>query len=192
VAFRGEYCSQGRAVDILYSASKYELSGCNLEALAANRWLVIAELVDKASQAHFIVANTHLVNGDSAGAIKTRTAQAKQVVAMLAKANPKGLPVIFTGDFNAADIKADTNPTPLIIAQAGYVSSDLVAAKRTNFEYMSFHGWSQTYTNCQRVDHIWLNQLVVADSFTVQVGPLKNEPSDHFAISAALTVYGTP
>jgi endonuclease/exonuclease/phosphatase family metal-dependent hydrolase len=186
----GQPCSDNRAVDILLNPTRFAVESCAIDPLPSgdNRWLLTVQARELASGASFIVATTHLWDGKAATDDQPRRAQATAIVGLLAARNPSGLPVILTGDLNSAEATA-VNAAPSIIAAAGYVGADLVAGTLVNAQYNTSHGWAQAHQVSEHIDHIMANAKVVANTFGVHYGDPTAEPSDHFAISANLSVY---
>jgi endonuclease/exonuclease/phosphatase family metal-dependent hydrolase len=98
------------------------------------------------------------------------------------------LPAIVTGDLNAAEAFA-SDTAPSILAAAGYLGADLTAPVLVNAQYSTVHGWSKAYAYSEHIDHIMANSRVVANSFEVHYGDPTAQPSDHYAISASVSVY---
>jgi endonuclease/exonuclease/phosphatase family metal-dependent hydrolase len=186
----GVPCSDDRAVDILLNAARFAVETCAIDPLPAgdNRWLLTVQARELTSGALFVVATTHLLDGKAAADDQPRRVQAAAIVSLLAARNPAGLPVILTGDLNSAEATA-VDAAPSIIAAAGYVGTDLVARTLQNAQYNTSHGWTQAYQVAEHIDHIMASAKVVANSFGVHYGDPAAEPSDHFAISANLSVY---
>jgi endonuclease/exonuclease/phosphatase family metal-dependent hydrolase len=186
----GQPCSENRSIDILLNPARFTVETCAIDPLPAgdNRWLLTVQARERESGASFIVATTHLFDGKAAADDQPRRVQAGAIVELLAARNPQGLPLILTGDLNSAEATA-AGAAPSIIAAAGYVGADLVARTLVNAQYNTSHGWAKAHQVSEHIDHIMTNAKVVANSFGVHYGDPSAEPSDHFAISANLSVY---
>ncbi|MDR0431792.1 MAG: hypothetical protein LBH48_00515 [Bifidobacteriaceae bacterium] len=186
----GEPCSQDKAIDILLNANRFAVEECHMDQLPAgdNRWLLTVKARERASDTPFLIATTHLIDGKEAAAASLRQVQTNAVVELLARYNQANMPVILTGDLNSAEASS-TMASPTILASAGYLGADLVAPNLTNAEYTTSHGWTKAHEVAEHIDHIMANYKVVASSFGIHYGDPAAEPSDHFAISASLSVY---
>ena len=196
----------GTSEPILYNADKFELATCGGDTIdvANDRHVVWTVLQDKASGQKLFVLNTHLAVGDNNA--KARAESAQQIVTLLNKYRSnasiaKNLPVIVTGDFNsweAETLTDSTEPLPATIIQqnAGLIGADFTAAKRPNIMMPSMIAWTKPSDLSQfgtRLDHILLDQNIVANSFETVIPStvsMKTMGSDHAPIKADITVYG--
>ena len=199
----------GSAEPILYNAGKFSLAQCGGETLpgAAAIHIEWAVLTDKASGDSIFVLNTHLIVGDQNAAVRAQAAKDLTTRLNAFRSDPaiaQDMPVIVTGDFNSWETEqtADGSISPATIVEQnnGLIGADWTAAQRTNITYPSMIAWRDPTTDPklknnlfgERLDHILLDQNIVATSFEVQVPKTVSHAtmgSDHAPIKASITVY---
>lgn len=122
----------------------------------------------------FLMVNTHL---DHEG-VQAREESVKLILAKIAELNTKGLPVVLTGDFNAA-IDSD-----LIQGLNAEFTQARQAAETTDF-LASFNGWGK---KSSIIDYIYYTGFARCPEFQTITKKFADKPfiSDHFPIKAIL------
>lgn len=122
----------------------------------------------------FLMVNTHL---DHEG-VQAREESVKLILAKIAELNTKGLPVVLTGDFNAA-IDSD-----LIQGLNAELTQARQAAETTDF-LASFNGWGK---KSSIIDYIYYTGFARCPEFQTITKKFADKPfiSDHFPIKAVL------
>jgi endonuclease/exonuclease/phosphatase family metal-dependent hydrolase len=127
----------------------------------------------------FVVVNTHL---DHASA-DARLRGAMQLAGLVESMRP--MPVIVTGDFNAA---AETSePYQQLVARAGLADTWLAADKQRTPAYATYCGYTMPAVGGERIDWILASPEVPAEA--TAINPFSADgrfPSDHVPVQALL------
>jgi endonuclease/exonuclease/phosphatase family metal-dependent hydrolase len=177
---------------ILYNSAVFAVEACGEDSLTVDvdypctsTWAVMRHIP---TGQPMLVISTHLTVGATLNSLRLQ--ETSRLVQLVAEHNPAGYPVVVAGDFNGAAIRTTTSP-PTVMAAAGYIGTDLVAPEVVNGELgttnESFGGVKRDGT---RIDFIFTDPKVAVHSFAVRYAePAGVQPSDHYPITANLTVY---
>lgn len=164
------------------------------------RYATWAIFEQRSTGKRFVFANTHFVYQKSRAAYAHRTSAARQMVDMLTRVNPSGLPVVFAGDFNSGGYRTSANGVYRTIRGAGYVdplggtNSLGSAEKRINTDLKTVNAYARRAPrnpNAPMVDNIFVTPMRVKEWETVArldnagrfIGTI---PSDHNMIKATV------
>lgn len=175
------------------------------------RYAVWAVLKDRVSGKKFFVLNTHLEPGSNTSAAHNdaRIKQAKQVLSLITKYNPKKWPVVVAGDLNSSRSAKPTNGPYLTLTNAGLVDlldnavgswasgENAVVEHAVDVEYNSFNGYESLarrtgYPVGTNVDYILTSKSIRAAVWRTVVDLDANRkfvgtmPSDHNLVTATL------
>jgi len=201
---------------LIYNSETVSLRQAGIYGLSTRsgdvrRFLVWGIFTQKSTGRDFFFANTHLDDAKTDAGYSYRVTQAKQVLAQIAANNPKGLPVILTGDMNSHKWRKPNNAPYKLYVAAGLVdpigNTDFsrtavkpTAEVRIRTEFDSWnnfgakpdqHGW----VNGINVDYVWVSKSVttlefetmvnISDATLKFVGPV---PSDHNMLRASVLI----
>jgi endonuclease/exonuclease/phosphatase family metal-dependent hydrolase len=136
------------------------------------------KLYDREAKRTLLFFNTHLDHASP----EARQKGTELILSRIARRKDQG-PVIFMGDFNAAD----SDPLHAAIQVAGFADVWRVANAGTPAEESgTFHEFTGV-TNRARIDFIYATtDLKIADSSIIRTSRNGNYPSDHFPVRATL------
>ncbi|CAM3532656.1 endonuclease/exonuclease/phosphatase family protein [Kibdelosporangium persicum] len=130
----------------------------------------------------FVVVNTHFDHES-----ENSRQRSAELVRDRINALAPGLPVVLTGDFNAA---AESTPTyDILMGGAGLTDTWVAAAERRTPLYATFHGYRPLVPDGARID--W---ILARNGFAVQAAGINTYsqggqfPSDHLPVQALLTL----
>ena len=205
-------------IPILYRSSVFELVGSDIRTISTHRkrrfgaW---CRLAHRKSGKEILVANTHLLSGDSAAAQRTRLKSLEVLTSWLQKVNTgPGVPVALLGDFNSYN---DYNATGRLDAMAPLYrmglrdsveiadlhTSEVIGASSTNRFGATVDGrWTfgAIRTGNHTLDYIWVDRAFAVRSWQVVTGPGVRQvrdafffapgplPSDHCPVLAELSL----
>jgi len=186
---------------ILYAPGKFTVAHCGYQKISSAgtkgvdaRYATWVELKDKRSHQTVLVVNAHLTaymtkhSSSSSVAQRARAKEAQRLVALVRKHRHAGEPVVLTGDYNSYPGRSATTPLDVLAAH-GFTSADLTARSATDGGYGSFHDFTGARANGEPIDHVIMNDKVVATSYRVHVTDSEKAPSDHYEVSAVLQVH---
>ena len=135
-----------------------------------------ALLKDKASGKKFFYVNTHL---DHVGWEARRKGLAL-IVERIAAMNPKGLPMVLTGDFNMRIDRPEFDDLKQIMENAREV------AARTD-HHNTYNGWGKASKE-EIIDYIWFKGFSACTEYETITKPYMERTfiSDHYPIRATL------
>jgi endonuclease/exonuclease/phosphatase family metal-dependent hydrolase len=176
---------------ILYNSGAFSVEACGEDVLTVDSrypctstWALMRHL---ATGQPVLVVSTHLTVG--AGLNDLRLAETNLLIEDIRQHNPADYPVIVAGDFNAAALRFPVTPSTML-ANAGLLSTDLVAREVFNGQYGTTHRPAPVNTNGERIDFIFTSPKVMVNQFAVRFAePSAAQPSDHYPVWASLTVY---
>jgi endonuclease/exonuclease/phosphatase family metal-dependent hydrolase len=145
------------------------------------RMVTWAKLRDRRTGAVLYQANTHLDNMSADSRVKSA-----RLILDRVRAFDAGVPVVLTGDFNAA---AGASPVYSILTAAGAFRDTWTTAKRRGPQYRTENHWLPPEKDGRRID--WI--LARGDVRTVwtEIDPYRDGdtyPSDHDPVIAHLTL----
>ena len=177
-----------------YKPSKFTLLSSGSFSLGGNHGVAWAKFRTKADKAEFVVANTHLVPGQSASSDSSRRSQMAIALPRIAKI-AGGLPTVWAGDFNSNKSRATDAPAEAFKA-AGLTDAVKIATQKANQDIDSARGPEKIKKNGNQSDHIyvsggisvsrWAQTVVAKDGHYV-----KPFISDHNSIMATVAIPGT-
>ncbi|MFC8733638.1 endonuclease/exonuclease/phosphatase family protein [Luteimicrobium sp. NPDC057192] len=186
---------------VLYAPGKFSVLHCGYSKISSSgskgidaRYATWVELKDKRSHQAVLVVNAHLTaytskhTAGSAVAQRARALEAARLVKLVRKHRHSGEPVVLTGDYNSYPGRAATTPLDVLAAH-GFTSADLTARSNTDGDYGSFHDFTGARANGEPIDHVIMNDKVVATSYRVHVTNSRKAPSDHYEVSARVEVH---
>jgi endonuclease/exonuclease/phosphatase family metal-dependent hydrolase len=161
------------------------------EVIGSNTWggkwprmVTWVKFLDRQTQQEFFLWNTHFAN-DSQAARENSAKLARERVA----AQDTKLPVILTGDFNAA---AGTNQAYHILTRDGFFSDTwMTTTERKGEGLNTSNGFQAIRRNGVRIDWILTRGAFTVD--TVEIVTFSRDgqfPSDHFPVVARLRMGG--
>jgi endonuclease/exonuclease/phosphatase family metal-dependent hydrolase len=137
---------------------------------------------DKRTGGELAVVNTHLDNASE----NARVRGAKLIRDRIA-AFPAGLPVLLTGDFNAAAGNSAAYTT--LVDGAGLTDTWAAAAEHRGAPYGTFHGYHPLVPDGARIDWMLARGKVTVAAAGINTFARDGQyPSDHLPIQALLTV----
>ncbi|ALG15000.1 endonuclease [Kibdelosporangium phytohabitans] len=150
------------------------------------RMVTWVRFADRRTGAQFVAVNTHFDHES-----ENSRRRGAELVRDRINAVAPGLPVVLTGDFNAA---AGTTPTyDILVNGAGLTDSWPAAAERRTPLYATFHGYRPLVPGGQRID--W---ILTRGAETIQAAGINTHaragqfPSDHLPVQALLTLRTSP
>ncbi|WP_329549171.1 endonuclease/exonuclease/phosphatase family protein [Streptomyces sp. NBC_01356] len=128
----------------------------------------------------FYFLNTHLDNASQNARARSAALIGERIAGL-----DRSLPVLVTGDFNAA---AHESPVYDTMLDAGLVDTWDTAAERSRL-YATFHGYRPLAPDGDRIDWILATPGVTAHRSTINTFSLNGQsPSDHLPVQATLTL----
>ncbi|WP_371596868.1 endonuclease/exonuclease/phosphatase family protein [Streptomyces sp. NBC_00564] len=128
----------------------------------------------------FYFLNTHLDNASQNARARSAALIGERIAGL-----DRSLPVLVTGDFNAA---AHESPVYDTMLHAGLVDTWDTAAERSRL-YATFHGYRPLAPDGDRIDWILATPGVTAHRSTINTFSLNGQcPSDHLPVQATLTL----
>ncbi|WP_405933108.1 endonuclease/exonuclease/phosphatase family protein [Streptomyces sp. NBC_00827] len=128
----------------------------------------------------FYFLNTHLDNASQNARARSAALIGERIAGL-----DRSLPVLVTGDFNAA---AHESPVYDTMLRAGLVDTWDTAAERSRL-YATFHGYRPLAPDGDRIDWILATPGVTAHRSTINTFSLNGQsPSDHLPVQATLTL----
>ncbi|WP_413755950.1 endonuclease/exonuclease/phosphatase family protein [Streptomyces sp. MMBL 11-3] len=141
-------------------------------------WVRFRDLRDGGREFH--VLNTHLDNESQYARLRSASLIARRIAGL-----DRALPVVVTGDFNAA---AHGNPVHDTLLGAGLVDTWDTAAERGE-AYGTFHGYRPPVPGGDRIDWILATPGVTTHRASVDTFCADGRfPSDHLPVRASLTL----
>lgn len=140
-------------------------------------WILFRDL---ASKREFYVLNTHLDHQ-----VQVAREKGAKLIRDRIEAWKTGLPVIITGDFNAA---AGVNPVyDILVTQAGFADTWNTAATRRGEAVATFHNYKGKNPAGDRIDWILTRGPVTCEAVEINTHTRDGEyPSDHYPVTAWL------
>jgi endonuclease/exonuclease/phosphatase family metal-dependent hydrolase len=157
------------------------------EVIASNTWgtnnrrmVTWVKFRDRQTKQEFFLWNTHFDNVSQTAREKSAKLVRERVAALDTK-----LPVILTGDFNAA---AGANPAYRILTDDGFFSDTWVTAKERKGENLSTsNSFEAVRQNGVRIDWILTRGAFTVDSAGIETFSRDGQfPSDHFPVVTRL------
>jgi endonuclease/exonuclease/phosphatase family metal-dependent hydrolase len=142
------------------------------------RMVTEARFMDKTTGIEFAVLNTHLDNFDESSRSRAARAIAERIAGQHAD-----VPVLVTGDFNAA--AGDSEPFTILTQGTGLRDSWLAASRRITAEYGTRPEYSRPVHGGPRID--WLLASDRVDVLTAAIDPFTSNgraASDHLPVQA--------
>ncbi|MFC3571917.1 endonuclease/exonuclease/phosphatase family protein [Streptomyces yaanensis] len=134
----------------------------------------------RGSRREFYLLNTHLDNASQYARARAASLIAERIAGL-----DRSLPLVATGDFNAA---AHHNPVYDTLLGAGLVDTWDAAAERTT-AYGTFHGYRSLRRDGDRIDWILATPGVRAHRASANPFSLGGQfPSDHLPVQASLSL----
>lgn len=128
----------------------------------------------------FYFLNTHLDNASQNARARSAALIGERIAGL-----DRSLPVLVTGDFNAA---AHESPVYDTMLRAGLVDTWDTADERSRL-YATFHGYRPLAPDGDRIDWILATPGVTAHRATINTFSLNGQsPSDHLPVQATLTL----
>lgn len=157
-----------------------ELIGSNTWGAAFPRIVTWVRFRDRRDAREFYALNTHLDNASQ----YARARAARLISERIARLDG-ALPLVVTGDFNAA---AHQNPVYDTMLGAGLVDTWDTAAERSTL-YGTFHGYKPLAPNGDRIDWILVRPGVSVHRAAVNTFSVDGQfPSDHVPVQASLSL----
>lgn len=181
---------------IFYRPALFKQLGGNTFAVGHGRYTTWASFRVKATGREFIFVDIHLITGKD-GANGKRASETRATLAGMARANPKRLPIIYAGDFNAGVHRAYT-PGVLMNAAGLTDAINVTTTKPINSQYNSGHTWSTAPKfGGKHVDHIYVSkhfEVLEWRQLVRVTGNRYTKPvvSDHNALSAVVALGSNP
>jgi endonuclease/exonuclease/phosphatase family metal-dependent hydrolase len=157
------------------------LIGSNTWGNASIRMVTVVRFADRRTGAEFVVVNTHLDDQSE----YSRMRSAELLRDRINEITP-GLPVVLTGDFNAA--VHDSVPFD-ILSGAGLSDSWTATADQRTSQYASFHGYRPLVVGGPRIDWILTRGPIAVPA--AALNPFARDgqfPSDHLPMQAMITI----
>lgn len=187
----GRRRSGGEGNPILFDSLRLELLGWHQEALSKTpskpgsrswgsiypRILVSARFRDRVTDARFLVINTHLDHLSE----RSRVNSARAVGRLISTTD---LPVIVTGDFNAA---ADSEPMRLLLEQSQLVETWAAAEHHSTRQWSTLGNYRPPRHDRGRIDWILASSSMAVDSVAINAQRYEGGwGSDHLPVHALL------
>lgn len=184
---RDDGVHDGEHMAVFYNAEKIELLDWGTYWLsetpdvpsrgwdaACYRTVTWTKVREKASGKEFFFCNTHL---DHVGEAARRNGLAL-IVERIAAMNPKGLPMILTGDFNTLPDNPNLDDLKKEMQNARYTAKDSDTRPSAN-------SWGG---HASEIDYIWYKGFEECESFKVITEEFAGRPyiSDHYPVVAVL------
>ena len=147
---------------------------------AIRRICTYAWLFDKKSQRGFLILNTHF---DHVGP-KARLQSARLILRKMKELNPKVLPVILIGDFNATP-----ESEPIQTFNTELREARRIAETKLPGPEGSFNGFGSDTPATQLIDHVFVSSGTSVQKYSVlQASRESRYPSDHFPVVVELNL----
>ena len=184
----GEYSA------ILYRRSRFDLSDAGTFWLSATpeepgsknwgnnlpRICTWVRLLDRTDQRRLAYFNTHWDHESQ----PARLEGAKLMAERVAEASSRGLPVIVTGDFNAAP----SNPAMRALVEGGSLLDSFAVAHPDETNVGTFNGFGERLQSA-KIDAVLVSdQWRVDDARIIRPEEGGRYPSDHFPVTATLSL----
>ena len=168
------------AFDHFWLSDTPEVIGSNTWGGKWPRMVTWVKFLDRQTKQEFFLWNTHFANDSQAAREKSATLIRDRVAAL----DPT-LPVILTGDFNAA---GGTNQAYKILTRDGFFSDTWVTAKERKGEGLNTsNGFKAIRRNGVRIDWILTRGAFTVDSVAIEMFSRDGQfPSDHFPVVTRL------
>ncbi|MFE3166422.1 endonuclease/exonuclease/phosphatase family protein [Streptomyces sp. NPDC059224] len=141
-------------------------------------WVRFRDLADDGRE--FYVANTHFDQKSQYARARSATLLAQRITQF-----DPALPVVVTGDFNAA---AHQNPAYDTLVGSGLVDA-WDAAERRGTLYGTFHGYRRLVRDGDRIDWLLTSPGVTTHRATIDTFSMHGQfPSDHLPVQASLSL----
>ncbi|SMD26566.1 endonuclease/exonuclease/phosphatase family protein [Kibdelosporangium aridum] len=149
------------------------------------RMVTWVRFADSRSGRQFVVVNTHFDHESENSRLRSA-----ELVRDRINAIAPGLPVVLTGDFNAA---AQSTPTyDILMSGAGLTDTWPAAAERRTPLYATFHGYRPLVPNGPRIDWILTRGGMTIQAAAINTYASNNQfPSDHLPVQALVTLSPT-
>ncbi|MCE7004357.1 endonuclease/exonuclease/phosphatase family protein [Kibdelosporangium philippinense] len=136
---------------------------------------------DSGTGKQFVVVNTHFDHESENSRVRSA-----ELVRDRINAIAPGLPVVLTGDFNAA---AQSTPTyDILMSGARLTDTWRAAAERRTPLYATFHGYRPLVPNGPRIDWILTRGITTIQAAAINTFAAGNQfPSDHLPVQALIT-----
>jgi endonuclease/exonuclease/phosphatase family metal-dependent hydrolase len=148
----------------------------------AIRMVTWVRFADRVTGRQFVVVNTHFDHESENSRLRSAELVRDRINALA-----PGLPVVLTGDFNAA---AAATPTyDILTGGAELTDSWLAAAERRTPLYATYHGYRPAVPDGPRID--WILTRGVAELRAAAINTFQRGgqlPSDHFPVQALIRV----
>jgi len=146
------------------------------------RMVTWIRFADRATGRQFVVVNTHFDH-------ESESSRLRSAEFVRDRLNALTLPIVLTGDFNAA---AAASPTYSILTGGAALTDSWLAGTRTTPAYGTFHGYRPLVPDGPRIDWILTRgvQVVAAAINTHHQGG--QFPSDHLPVQALIRLVPTP
>lgn len=146
------------------------------------RMVTWVRFADKGTGAEFVVVNTHFDHESENSRLRSA-----ELVRDRINAVPPGLPVVLTGDFNAA---AQATPTyDILMNGAGMTDTWPAATERRTPLYATFHGYRPLVPDGPRIDWILTRGDMTVDAAGINTYSVGGQfPSDHLPVQALITL----
>jgi len=174
------------AFDHFWLSDTPEVIGSKTWGTKWPRMVTWVKFHDRQTKHEFFLWNTHFDNDLQAAREKSAALVRERVAALDTK-----LPLILTGDFNAA---GGANPAYKILTSDGFFSDTWVTAKeRKNEEFSSFNGFKAIQREGVRIDWILTRGTFTVDSAAIETFARDGQfPSDHFPVVTRLRMGAAP
>ena len=190
--------SRGEFMAVFYRKSRFEPQAFDHfwlsdtpEVIGSNTWggkwprmVTWVKFLDRQTQQEFVLWNTHFANDSQAAREKSAKLVRERVAALDTR-----LPLILTGDFNAA---AGTNQAYHILTRNGFFADTWVTAKERKGEGISTsNGFKAIRRTGVRIDWILTRGEFTVDSAEIVTFSRDSQfPSDHFPVVTRLRISG--
>jgi endonuclease/exonuclease/phosphatase family metal-dependent hydrolase len=168
------------AFDHFWLSDTPEVIGSNTWGGKWPRMVTWVKFYDRQTRQEFFLWNTHFANDSQAAREKSAKLLRERVAALDTK-----LPLILTGDFNAA---GGTNQAYKILTSDGFFSDTWVTAKERKGEGLNTsNGFKTIRRNGVRIDWILTRGTFTVDSAAIETFARDGQfPSDHFPVVTRL------
>ena len=181
---------------VFYKPSKFTLLSSGSFSLGGNHGVAWAKFRTKADNAEFLVADTHLADGQASSADSKRRAQMDTALPHITQL-AGGLPTIWAGDFNSNKSRSTDAPAEAF-KSAGLTDTVAIAKQKSNQDINSAKGRSGTdkvKTSGNLTDHVYVTPGVTVSRWQQTV--VANDGhyvlpfiSDHNSIMATVGIPG--
>lgn len=123
------------------------------------RYAVWTEFVDNATGRQIMMVDVHLVTGSGSTPTSQRRAEMAELLANVQRANTKGLPVLYAGDFNSHKGSSGGDVVGSAFNAAKFYDGYDLARRLTNQHLNSFQGFKSSptigYKWGDHIDKVW-------------------------------------